>query len=309
MSARMRAFRGMFGGVAVLLWVVVLSPQVRRPESTFGQIACAKCDAWNEPHDPFKVYGNTYYVGTAGLSSVLIASPDGLVLIDGALPQSVPQITAHIARLGFDPSQVKLILNSHAHFDHAGGIFLLQSMTHATVAASGPSADGLESGHNLPGDPQYGIRPSDFRPVAHVRRVADGEVLRVGTLAITAHLTPGHTPGSTTWTWQSCEGARCLNVVYADSLTAVSADGYRFTGDATHPGIEASFRRSIDVVAALPCDVLLTPHPEASHLFERLAHGGPDAFVDPAACRALAADARAGLDSRIADEQKHKKGS
>lgn len=267
-------------------------------------INCASCPAWNQPQAPFKVFGNTYYVGTAGLSAVLITSADGLVLLDGDLPQSVPAIVANIAAVGGDVMRIKLILSSHPHFDHAGGIRALQLRTHATVAASPRGADGLELGANVKDDPQFLIPDNAFAPVKDVRRVADGEVLHVGSVAVTAHYTPGHTPGGVTWTWQSCEGTRCLDVVYADSLNAVSADGFRFTGDATHPNIEPAVRHSIDVVEHLPCDVLLSVHPDASHTFDKLAKRTPEAFVDPGACRQYAADARATLDRRIADEKK-----
>jgi metallo-beta-lactamase class B len=269
-------------------------------------INCASCPAWNAPRAPFKVFGNTYYVGTAGLSAVLITSPGGLILLDGDLPQSVPALVAHIKAVGADVSQVKLILSSHPHFDHAGGLRALQLLTGATVASSPRGAEGLERGANLPDDPQFRIPDNAFAPVKSVRRVTDGEVLRVGTLAVTAHYTPGHTPGGVSWTWRACEGARCLDVVYADSLTAVSADGYRFTGDATHPSIEPALRKSIAVVDHLPCDVLLSTHPDASQTFEELAKGTPDAFVDPAGCHAYAADARATLDRRVADEKTRK---
>ncbi len=281
---------------AVLVFSYAIAPQ---------SIDCAQCAVWNQPHEPFKVYGNTYYVGTQGLGSILIVSPDGMILVDGGLPQSAPVISGNIKTLGFDIAKVKLILNSHPHYDHAGGIRALKTMSQASVASSGAGADGLERGGNIKDDPQYAIPNNAFPPVSNVQRIVDGQVLRVGSLAITAHLTPGHSPGGVTWTWKSCEAARCLDVVYADSLTAVSADGYRFTGDASHPSIEAQFRHSIAVVEQLPCDILLTPHPDASKTFERQARGA-DAFVDGGACRAYAAQARTGLDRRVAEEAKGK---
>ena len=138
--------------------------------------------------------------------------------------------------------------------------------------------------------------------------MADGETLRVGGLAVTAHLTPGHTPGSTTWTWRACEGARCLDVVYADSLNAVSSPGFRFTGDASHPSIEAAFRRSIATVAALPCDILLAPHPGMADMDEKLQRReqqpGSNPFVDPEACRRYAEAALRRLDHRVAEERR-----
>jgi len=137
--------------------------------------------------------------------------------------------------------------------------------------------------------------------------VADGETLRVGNLAVTAHLTPGHTPGGTTWTWRSCEGARCLEIVYADSLNPVSAPGFRFTGDATHPSVTETFRRSISTVEGLPCDILLAVHPSFAGMEDKLKRRreqpGSEPFVDPKACRTYAADAAKRLDQRIAEEK------
>ena len=270
---------------------------------------CDPCADWNVPHDPYKVFGNTYYVGTKGLSSVLITDDAGYVLIDGGLPQTAPLIEANIRKLGFDTKKIRLILNSHAHADHAAGIAAIQRYTGASVAATAPAARALKAGEPTADDPQngFGHQFNAFPAVANVRTIADGETLHVGGIAITAHLTPGHTPGSTTWAWQSCEGSRCLNMVYADSLTPVSAPGFRYTGDKTHKSIVDAFRRSLRMVGDLPCDILMTPHPDASDLDGRLARRDAqkqaDAFVDPQACRAYAAQAMKRLDERIAQEK------
>ena len=267
--------------------------------------ACADCAAWNADQRPFRVFGNTYYVGVRGLSSILITSASGHVLIDGDLPQSASKIAASIRELGFRIEDVKLILNSHVHFDHAGGIAELQRLSGAAVAASPSSAKVLKAGRSGPDDPQYGsIR--GIAPVANVKVVNDAETLRVGPIELTAHLTPGHTPGGTTWTWRSCERSRCLNMVYADSLTPVSAKSFLFTRNTTYPNVLKDFENSFRTLDALPCDVLLTPHPEASDLWTKLEKrdhgGGADAFVDPTACRHLADAARERLKARVAAE-------
>jgi metallo-beta-lactamase class B len=291
---------------AVLALALLLPAQKTAVVNPDPPIVCDSCDAWNAAREPFKVFGNTYFVGTAGLGSVLITSDAGHILLDGGLPQSASVIDAHIRALGFRTADVRVIVNSHAHFDHAGGIHALQRASGATVAASAAGAKALQQGVATADDPQ--ARFADRYPaVANVRVVKDGEALRVGSLEITAHLTPGHTPGATAWTWRSCEGQRCLNVVYADSLNAVSDDVFRFTGDATHPSIVESFRRSISTVEKLPCDILLSVHPDFSHLDEKLkrrAAGEVDALIDPQGCRSYAADATRGLDRRIAAEQK-----
>jgi metallo-beta-lactamase class B len=271
---------------------------------------CEFCDGWNTPQEPFRVFGNTYYVGVAGLSSVLIASNKGLILLDGGLPQSAPLIDANIRKLGFRTEDIRLIVNSHAHYDHCGGIASLQRASGAVVAASASGARAIESGEPPPDDPQYafGKDANGFPPVKRVKVVADGETLRVGTLGVTAHLTPGHTPGSTSWSWRSCEGSRCLEIVYGDSLNPISAPGFRFTGDAAHPSIEATFRGSIAKVGALPCDILLAVHPSFAGMEDKLRRRreqpGSEPFVDPMACRLYAADAAKRLDERIADERK-----
>jgi metallo-beta-lactamase class B len=271
---------------------------------------CTDCSEWNAPQEPFRVYGNTYYVGVAGLSSILVTSDAGLVLLDGGLPQSAAAIDSHIRSLGFHTEEIRLIVNSHAHYDHAGGIAALQRASGATVAASAAGARALEQGSPTADDPQFAFGPevNHFPPVREVRRVEDGGSLRVGSVTITAHLTPGHTAGSTTWTWRSCEADRCLDVVYADSLTAVSAPPYRFSGGPGGPGPESILRRSIATVAALPCDILLTVHPGFADLHRKLdarrsgGTSGRNPFVDPEACRAYAADATMRLDRRLADE-------
>jgi metallo-beta-lactamase class B len=271
--------------------------------------ACDSCAAWNAERAPFRVFGNTYYVGVAGLSAVLIASDDGLILLDGGLPQSAPLIAASLARLGFRLEDVRLIVNSHAHYDHAGGLAALQAASGARVAASAAGAKALERGEPTEDDPQhaFGREANRFPPVTNVSVARDGETLRVGPLAVTAHATPGHTPGGTTWSWRACEAERCLDVVYADSLTPVSAPGFRFTGGAGRPSREASFRRSIATVAGLPCDILLAVHPGFAGLDEKLRRREQDPahnpFVDPQACRAYAADAAARLDRRVAEER------
>jgi metallo-beta-lactamase class B len=271
--------------------------------------ACDSCAEWNQPREPYKLFGNTYYVGVAGLSSVLITSDRGHILVDGALQQSAPLIDANIRRLGFKTADVKLIATSHAHYDHSGGLNALQRASGATVAASAWTARALRQGNTLEDDPQFGFgrEANAFPAVSSVREVTDGETLTVGSLEITAHVMPGHTPGGTTWTWRSCEGARCVNIVYADSLTAVSAPGFRFSGGGGKPSIVDTFRRSIAAMAALPCDLLLAAHPFAADLDGKLARRAagatPDPFIDSRACKALAAAAGKQLDERVAGER------
>lgn len=286
----------------VLLYVHSAAADERTP------IACADCDEWNRAHAPFRVFGNTYYVGPRGLASVLVTSPAGHILLDGALPQSVPLIEANIRALGFRVEDIKVIVSSHAHYDHAGGIAALRADSGATVAASRAGAQALRDGQPTADDPQagFGVDKNRFAPVATVRTVVDGEAVAVGPLRVTARLVPGHTPGSTTWTWRSCEGARCVDVVYADSLNAVAAPGFRFSGSNGHGDVSGRFFASIAKVAALPCDILLTVHPGFGKLFERAAAhpaGGGDTFIDRHACRVYADGARDRLRARLQEEK------
>lgn len=269
----------------------------------FAASAHAANEDWTAPQKPFRIYGDTWYVGSHGLAAVLVTSPQGHVLIDAPMAENVPMIEANIRALGFRVEDVRLILNSHAHFDHAGGIAALARDSGASVRASAAGARALRSGGDDADDPQHGDADA-YAAVPKVETFADGDVVRLGTLALTAHLTPGHTPGSTTWTWRSCEARRCLDLVYADSVTPLSNKGYRYD-DPAHPERLADFRRGLATIAALPCDVLITPHPEASGFLDRVARrdaGDADALVDRNACRVYAAKGTALLDARIARE-------
>ena len=260
--------------------------------------------AWSQPQKPFRIYGNTYYVGTQGLSAILITSPEGNILIDGTLPKNAPMIEANIRALGFKLKDIKLILNTHAHPDHAGAIAAIARDSGAEVAASSKGAKAIMLGGNDPDDPQYG-EASPYPKVEKVRSVADNESVHIGPLAVQAHYTPGHTPGSTTWTWSSCENKRCLSMVYADSISLLSNNSYRYNNPA-HPERLDDFRKGMKTIAALPCDILMVPHPDAIDFLERAAQRKPgkndDPLIDSQACKAYAALGQENLDKRIAKE-------
>jgi metallo-beta-lactamase class B len=292
-----------------LLVALAQTPVTLRPDPPHK---CPDCDAWNRPYEPFKIFGNTYYVGAEGVSAVLITGNGGSILLDGGLPQTAAVVDGNIRKLGFKTTDVKLIVNSHAHYDHAGGINALQRLSGATVAASPAGKRAIEQGEPTADDPQYafGRAANAFPAVKNVRAVADDETLRVGNLAITAHHTPGHTPGATTWAWRSCDGATCYDMVYADSLNAVSADSFRFTAS---PGLIETFKKSIARVEALPCDIIVSVHPSNTDMDakvkKRQAQPSPDPFVNPNGCRAYAKGAATRLDARIAEERKSKPSS
>lgn len=244
---------------------------------------------WLEPREPSQVHANSYLVGFGGLNVGLIDTGDGLILIDGAVPQAVRAVEANIRRLGFRIEDVKYILSTEPHYDHAGGIAALARDSGATVVASGPAAEVLRRGRSGSDDPQAAHLP-DFPGVGRLRIVADGETLRLGNVVVTAHATPGHTPGSMSWSWRSCRDEQCADIVFAASLNPISADGYRFT-DPEHRVVVESFRRSQSVLRTLPCDLLITSHPG---LIGETAPGQ--------ACRALADDGEAKLAARLARE-------
>lgn len=267
-------------------------------------VFAARAADWYAPQDPFVVYGNTYYVGTHGISSVLITSPAGHILIDAGAPKSAAQVVEHIRKLGFKVEDIRYILNSYEHLDHAGAIAALQRLSGATVLASPEAVKVLQSGLPDKGDAQYPDLPP-MEPVAKTRAVRDGEVIVLGPLAVTAHFTPGHTKGATSWTWRSTEGGKPVDMVYADSLTALAAEGLRFGANPLYPSARADVERSIATVESLKCDVLVSAHPEFSDLWERKAKQaelGNAAFIDRDACRKYAAKARETLAHTLAAE-------
>jgi metallo-beta-lactamase class B len=293
------------GALLVVTFLLVLAA-LAAGQSGAPASSCDDCPVWNKSQQPFRIYGNTYYVGPHGLGSILLTSKAGHVLIDGALPESVPQIVANIRSLGFRVEDVKLIVNSHVHFDHGGGIAELQGLSGARVAASPWSVGVLTKTGVGKGDPQYGgVRPVALVPRADTLR--DGQKLRVGDIELTAHFTPGHTPGGTSWTWKSCEGGRCLSLVYSDSMTPVSAEGFRFSDSREYPNAVQDFRKSFAFLRSTPCDILLTSHPDASGLWQRLEGrqqgAQPDPVISPNACRELAERAEEQLRNRLESEK------
>lgn len=256
-------------------------------------------DDWNKPVEPFRIHGNTYYVGVSSLSAVLVTSPQGHILLDGGYPDSPQRIADSVRKLGFRMQDVKLILSSHDHFDHAGGIAELQRMTGATVVASPPTAAGLKRGSMAKEDPQF-VGNTPFAKVGKVRTVRDGETVKVGPLAVTAMYTPGHTEGGTSWTWRSCEQDRCASIVYADSINAISSDGYKFT---EHPEVVKQFEQSYAALERASCDIIIAVHPEFSGMWEKRKSGKPDAFLDGGeGCKAYVKGARDKLNLRLASE-------
>lgn len=258
-------------------------------------------EAMNQPHKPFQIFGNTYYVGTAGLASVLVTSDYGHILVDTGLPESAPLIAKNIQELGFELDDVKAIVFSHAHLDHAGGAAELQKLTGAQIYALRPAEAVMRTGKLPKDDPQAAAKSRAIPKVERIWVATDGQLLGVGGIRVRVHATPGHTPGSATWTWDACEGSNCLDFVYADTLTAVSAGKYKFKD---HPDTLAAFEQSFKVLEGLPCQLLLTPHPDAATL-ARLEQAKNDAaaLTDENACRNFAQQRRDALQAKLASER------
>ncbi|MCP1471819.1 metallo-beta-lactamase class B [Sphingobium sp. OAS761] len=256
---------------------------------------------WLTPQEPVRLFGSTYLVGFGGLNVALIRTSDGLILIDGAVPQAVHDIEANIARLGYSIRDVRLILSTEPHYDHAGGIAALARDSGATTVAGAAAAPVLRDGGGDPDDPQAAWL-ARFPGVTNVRAARDGERIRLGDTVITAHATPGHTLGSMSWSWTQCEGRSCKRIVFASSLNPIAADGWHF-GDPTHRRFVQAFRGTFAKVQAMGCDMLITSHP-ASGDGDKLARLAlarePHPFARADACRAYADDARIALDKRLA---------
>ncbi len=268
-------------------------------------IAAEFAARWLGEEAPVRLFGDSWLVGFAGLTVVLIKTDAGLILIDGAVPQGVRRVQAHIRAAGLNPNDVKFILSTEPHYDHAGGLAALARDSGATVVASPQAVEVLKRGKSGPDDPQA-AQLATFPPPARLRAIRDGETLRLGSTVVTARATPGHTAGSMSWTWRSCEGARCADMVFGSSLNPVAVEGYRFSAPA-NAGVVANFRRSFKTFRDLKCDVLVSAHPDQSGGDAKLAQyrrrATPNPFLDRGACAAYAAKFEALLDKRLADEK------
>jgi metallo-beta-lactamase class B len=232
----------------------------------------------NKPVPPFRIAGNLYYVGAAEVTSYLITTPEGHFLLDGGYVETAPQIQHNISQLGFKLTDVKFLLTSHAHFDHAGGLAELKKATGAKLLASEPDAALLRSGGR--GDFRFGDT-LPFPPIAADQIIQDGEVIRLGQQEMVAHLTPGHTKGCTTWTTKIDRGSKTYSVVFVGSQSALD---YKFVGQESYPGIKRDFERSFALLKTLPCDIFLATHGSMFNLKDkctRLSDGDTNAFVDP----------------------------
>ncbi len=222
-------------------------------------IALEYAEAFGQPETPRHVYGKTWLIGSGTLNVALINTGAGLVLIDAGLPQWAPALERNIAQLGFDLDDVTYILSSEPHYDHAGGLAALVRASGATVVSSPDGARVLRAGHSELDDPQHDELFA-YPAITKLRELADGQTLTLGSVTFTAHATPGHTPGSMSWSWRECEGTDCRDMVFGASLTSRTDGRYRFSATQNAAAL-ANFRAGLARMHALPCDILMTGHP------------------------------------------------
>lgn len=236
---------------------------------------------WTSPVEPFNVFGNLYYVGTAELSSWLIVTDDGYILLDAPLDENVPLLLSNIETLGFEPAKIRILLNSHAHVDHAGGLAAIKSKTGAHLYMSRADAELAARG----GRDDFAFADgATFPPVRADIIVADGDKVTLGVTTLTAMITPGHTKGNTTWTTTLSDGNREYLVVFAPSL---SAPGYKLVDNHAYPEIVDDYRATFERLAKLKPDIFLATHGSffdlEANASARRSGRGPNPFVAPRA--------------------------
>jgi metallo-beta-lactamase class B len=279
--------------------------KIALPLMLFVSIASAMCvqaapnPDWTTPFPPFRIAGNLYYVGSADLASYLVVTPKGLILINSSLESSVPLIRKSVEQLGFHFSDIRILLISHAHGDHCAGSAAIIKLTGAKYFVMDADVPVVESGGRK--DFRYGAELDQRYPPAHVDRVLhDGDTVRLGGAVLTAHLTAGHTRGTTTWTMDENESGRLLHVVIVGSPNV--NPGYKLVHNAAYPQIADDYKHEFAVLQALPCDVFLGAHGEYFDLKEKYARwksGDKDAFVDPAGYKAYVADRKQAFEAEF----------
>ena len=261
---------------------------------------------WTTPFPPFRIAGNLYYVGSQDLASYLIATPRGLILINSSFEASVPLIRKSVESLGFRFSDIKILLISHAHSDHCAGSAQIIHLTGAKYYVMDGDVSVVESGGRT--DFQYGAQESQRYPPAHVDRVLhDGDTAQLGGTVLTAHLTPGHTRGTTTWTLDEPEGSRFLHVVIVGSPNV--NPGYKLVGNKAYAQIAQDYKRGFAVLKKLPCDVFLGAHGSYFDLvgkYPRWKNGDKNAFIDPAGYKAYIADREQAFEKELQRQSKAK---
>lgn len=284
-----------FALLAFALSTVLPVAHASAAEASLPQLRAYTVDAsWLQPMAPLQIADHTWQIGTENLTALLVQTAEGAVLLDGGMPQMASHLLDNMKARSVAPQDLRLILLSHAHADHAGPVAELKRRSGAHVVANAESAVLLARGGS--DDLHFGDGIT-YPPTNADRIVMDGEVVTVGGIEFTAHFMPGHTPGSTAWTWTDTREGKPVRIAYADSL---SAPGYQLQGNPRYPHLIEDYRRSFATVRALPCDVLLTPHPGASNWdYAAGARAGAKALT----CKAYADAAEQKFDAQLAKEK------
>ena len=257
-----------------------------------------------EPAEPFKIVGPIYSVGTRGLGAYLITTPAGHILLDGGMPWSAADFAASIREAGFQPEDIRILLITHAHIDHAGTVGYFKNLSRAQVAVMDRDFEHLKSGGKT--DPVYGTQPPYFPAVTADRVLEDGDTVSLGNITMTARLTAGHTQGTTTWITNVEDGGRSYNVVFPGSANVNPT--YRLVVNPSYPGIADDYRRTFDMLESLRPDIWLPAHTHFpifgfSDKRSRANREGASAWVDPDGCRRFLAEAKTAFEARLAREK------
>ncbi|MEY2527827.1 MAG: metallo-beta-lactamase class [Verrucomicrobiota bacterium] len=258
---------------------------------------------WTEPFPPFRIAGNLYYVGSKGLANYLITTPQGHILINSDLEASVPLIRASVEKLGFKFTDIRVLLISHAHWDHDAGSAAVKKLSGAKYMVMDADVPVVESGGKA--DFQYGSQPASLYPPTKVDRVLhDGDEVKLGGVTLVAHLTPGHTKGCTTWTTKVDEAGKAYDVVIVGSPNV--NEGYKLVGNSSYPGIASDYERTFQVLKSLPVDIFLGAHGDYFDLktkYARWKEGAVTPFIDPAGYRAYVADREKAFRTELAKQK------
>jgi len=284
--------------IAVAL-VALISLTAAVEAQTPKDLLAAMLAKWNKPTEPFKMIGNVYYVGTDGLASYLITSPQGHILVDTVMPEATSQIKANIEKLGFKVADIKYLLNTHAHIDHTGGLAEMKQASGAQLVAGEADKPLLEGGY-YPGAREE--TALNFPPVKVDRTVREGDTVTIADVTLTARETPGHSPGCTSWEFSVKDGdATRSALIFCSGTVALN----RLVTNPTYPGIVTDYKKTFARAQDMKPDVLLAPHPEMYKMAEKrakLAEGGPNPFVNPGEFNAYAATLEKAFEDALAKQ-------
>lgn len=277
--------------------------KTKLPATSTGALSAQANADWTEPFPPFKIAGNLYYVGSKGLANYLITTSQGHILINSDLEENVPLIRASVERLGFKFTDIKILLISHAHWDHNAASDTVKKLTGAKYMVMDADVPVVESGGKT--DFQYGNVPTALYTPTRVDRVLhDGDEVKLGGAVLVAHLTPGHTKGCTTWTMKVQEAGKTYNVVIIGSPNV--NDGYRLVNNTAYPQIATDYESMFRVLKSLPCDIFLGAHGNYFDLetkYARLKEDARAGFVDPEGYKKYVADKEEAFKTELAKQR------